>query len=797
MKITNYKNTETMKKSLFLASAMALLSIAACNKEDIKQEVPDRSERIYTFAASVDTKATLGDKSVEWTAEDKIGTFAKGKQNGIGRINIGTPCTFQVTVVGALAVGDKVYAYAPYSENAGTSATEVAFTIPAAQTREQLSMPLVAQPFEVTEKIEEGTETAVAGMNFYNLASVAVLKIFSDGKIAAGEKIQSVSLTSTADICGSYTLDISAVDASNEATLALAKKGGEKTVTVSIATPVDVVAAEADALSVPVVLAPGTYPLAVSVVTDKATYTLESSEDLEFVRSHRKSVLFNIADTKPAGIEITPSDLRSFGRGATLEYEVELTKITENVTVTAPEGWTAVLEGTKLKVTASTDDSKALSGKVTLSAGEFSKEVEVRRAGLNNQEELVAFTKSVGNMNDDKFVGDIDAKYLDNGEISVNADIEIPTSSMFESNAYWLRRLRVPLNGNGHKLTINTTHSTKGGLIQNLGADVHDLVIGGTITANGANAQIGSLAFRLAATGLTISNVKSTVDIVVSNNGCRAGGIIGVGDYTFSVPETLTLENCSFDGSITVNANAYAVGGIFAAVNGVAMKTLNMNGCQFNGSISINGDATAVGGLFGHAEAKGVHATFTGCKVSNTAKITCKDGVAQYVGGFIGSGGACGNPGEIMTMKDCTFEGTIDHSINKNITNQCYVRIGGFLGNLERGAEFSNCKFLGVITANWNGHNALIDAGTGLGGFVGRTAGYNSSAALNMKADFTECVSKGTITILNSVESENANKARVGHLIGISNYGDAFVKTDCTFESEITLNGKALTIEGK
>ena len=786
-----------MKKNVLLASAMALLSLAACKKEDVKPETPDRSEHIYTFEASAATKAILGENSVAWADGDVIGTFAKGYANEAGRVNVGTPCTFPVKTVGKLAAGEKVYAYYPYAENAAAAATKVAFEIPSAQVSDKLSMPLAAQPYEVAEELADNTETAVAGMNFYNLASVAVLKLYATGDVAKGEKIQSIKLTSTADICGSYTLDLTAIDPEKEETLALSQTAGVQTVTVTLPTPVEVAATEDAAISVPVVLAPGTYPLELTVVTDQASYIKAASEDVELLRNHRKALVLDIASAKPSGMVLTPSELRSFGRGESLEYEIELTGVADNVTAVAPEGWTATVSGTKLTVTASDDDSKALSGKVTVTAGKFTEELEVRRSGLNNQEDLVEFTKSVGNMNDDKFVKDIDAKYLDNEEIAINADIEIPASSMFESNAYWLRRLRVPLNGNGHKLTINTTHDTKGGLIQNLGADVHDLVIGGTITAKGGNAQIGSLAFRLAADGITVSNVKSTVDIVISNNGCRAGGIIGAGDYTFSVPETFTLDNCSFDGSITVNANAYAVGGMFASVNGVAMKTLNMNNCQFNGSITVNGNATAVGGMFGHAEAKGVHATFTGCKVSSTAKITCKDGVAQYVGGFVGSGGACGNPGEIMTMKDCSFEGAIELSTNKDVTNSCYVRIGGFLGNLERGAEFTNCKFLGTITADWNKHNALIDSGTGLGGFVGRTSGYSSDPNLNMKANFTDCTSKGTITILNSVESETANKARVGHLIGISNYGDAFVKTGCTFESTITLNGKPLTVEGK
>lgn len=661
-----------MKKNVLLASAMALLSLAACKKEDVKPETPDRSEHIYTFEASASTKATLGENSVAWADGDVIGTFAKGYANESGRVNVGTPCTFPVKTVGKLAAGEKVYAYYPYDKNAAAAASKVAFEIPSAQVSDKLSMPLAAQPYEVTEELADNTETAVAGMNFYNLASVAELKLYATGDVAKGEKIQSITLTSTSDICGSYTLDLTTIDPEKDETLALTKTSGAQTVSVALATAVETPASEDAAISVPVVLAPGTYPLTLTVVTDQASYIKTTSEDLEFLRGHRKALVLDIASAKPSGMVLTPSELRSFGRGETLEYEIELTGIADNVTAVAPEGWTATVSGTKLTVTASDDDSKALEGKVTVTAGKFTEELEVRRAGLNSQEDLVEFTTSVGNMIDDKFIKDIDAKYLDNEEISINADIEIPSSSV-AYGAYWLKRLRVSLNGNGHKLTFNTTHGTRGGLLQNLGANVHDLVLDGTINAKDGVAYVGSLACLLSADGLTVSNVTSTVKIVVGNTECRAGGFIGGGDTSFNGgPNTFTMENCIFNGSITVNSDAKFVGGMFGATVNKSMATLTMkdcyfngelivNGaataiggmlghvdqkltafnatdCQFNGSIAVNGNATAVGGMLGNAGNKGLHATFTGCKVSNTAKITCQNGASKFIGGFVGCG---------------------------------------------------------------------------------------------------------------------------------------------------------------
>lgn len=741
-----------MKKNVFLVSALALLSLAACKKDEPQPEVPDRNEHIYTFEASAATKATLGESCVEWAEGDVIGTFAKGNQNAAGRVKVGTPCTFPVKTVGKLAAGEKVYAYAPYGENAATDAKTVAFEIPSEQVSDKISMPLAAQPYEVTEELADNTETPVAGMNFYNLASVAVLKLYATGDVAKGEKIQSIKLTSTADICGSYTLDLTAIDPANEETLALTKTSGVQTVTVTLPTPVELAATEDAAVSVPFVLAPGTYPLELTVVTDQASYIKTTSEDIEFIRNHRKALVLNIADAKPSGMVITPSELRSFGRGETLEYEIELTGVAANVTAVAPEGWTAVVDGTKLKVTASTDDSKALEGKVVVTAGKFTEEVEVRRSGLNSQDDLVEFTTSVDNMLNDGYK--IDAKYLDGEEISINADIVIPDNKM-AYGAYWLKRLQTPINGNNHTLTYKATHASRGGLIQNLGANVHDLVIDGTINATGKDAYVGGLACLLSKSGLTVSNVTSTVEITLTNTGCRMGGFIGAGDPSFSKPVNFNMKDCHFNGKLKTTANAYAVGGLI-------------------GDVSDNN----------------VRWTFDNCDVHGTIEVAGSK--VNSLGGLVGRGGAADN---ILTFNGCEFAGNLSYSLAG--TELDLTRIGGFLGNLERGGIFSKCSFTGTMTADWNNVKVLNDPSHGFGGFVGRNTGHNDNAALNIKALFTDCVSKGTITVKNSADIESNNILRIGHLIGSSNNNNetTHVETGCTYESVITVNGKELTIK--
>lgn len=742
-----------MKKNLFLASAMVLLAAAGCKKEQVQPAEPDRSEHIYTFEAAPASKTTLGENCVEWETDDCIGTFAKGQQNVRARVNVGTPCTFSVKTIGKLEAGDKIYAYAPYAETAGTGASEVVVSIPAEQSTEHFVMPLAAVPFAVEGELAADSETPVGGMNFCNLASAAVLRIFSDGTVAAGEKIQSVTVSSESDICGSYTIDLTAIDASKEETLSLTQKTGAKAVTVDLAAAADV-AVEPQALEIPVVLAPGTYSVTVVVKTDKTSYFKTSAEPVAFVRNHRKPLSLNLAEAEHFGIEkVEPAELRSFKKGEALEYAITFTGECD-VTASCPEGWTATVEGTKLTVTAPADDAKALEGNVVLSVGGSETEVPVRLAGINSQEDLVAFTKSVDNMLNDGYT--IDPMYLVDDEISLNADITIPSSSL-AYGAYWLKRLQTSINGNGHTLTFNTTHGARGGLVQNLGADVHDLNLAGTISAKDANAYVGSLACLLSKTDLTVSNVISTVEFTISNTGCRAGGLIGAGDTSFGKPVNFTMKDCQFNGKMNITANAYAVGG-----------------------------------LIGDASDNNIRWTFENC--SSKAAITVGACKVANLGGLVGRGGAADN---ILTFNECEFGGVLSYT--RGDEGYDLTRIGGFLGNLERGGVFTKCSFTGEINVDFNKLNVLGAGGgsCGIGGFVGRNTGHNDNASYNIKAIFTDCVSKGTIAVTNSTDSEGANKARLGHIIGSSNNTNetTHVETGCTYGSTITVNGTELTIE--
>ena len=746
--------------------SILFLAIAAvsCNTSEI---VPDSQEHTYIFeiqsdsGINPDSKATLGEQFIEWESGDKIGTFAGGINNGCGDVTIASPCTFEVKTSSALSAGDKVYAYAPYSESAGTDPSSLTLVIPSEQSYNHISMPMVAVPYTVSSALAESSSSSVASMRFCNTASIVRLLVYSDGTVASGEKISGITISSSADICGSYSLDICAVNPGSEETLSLTPVSGNKSISLSVPEGAIAGSGPESAMVVPFVLSAGAHDLTISVTTDKATYIKSTSSALTFVRNHVKGLKFDLSKASVSEISVTPSQLKSFKKGTTSVYSLSMTGVSDVSVSSCPEGWSAVLDGESLSVTSPSDDTHALAGNVVLSGtashGAYVKEIPVRLAGINNADDLAAFTTAYKNTDNSPVTsGDTVDPYLVDGEITLNADITIPSGSL-AWGAYWLKRIVIPLNGNGHTLTINTKQANRGGLCQNLAANVRDLNIAGRMETTASDATsisvMGGLACYVSKDGLVVENVHSSVDMVYKSyvNGAEAGyvaGLIGSADATYSKPTTLTIRNCSFSGSITTSNHALAIGGIL-----------------------------------GHAQAYGMQATIEKCDVSaNFTAVTT--GWACYVGGIVGCGGTALEPGEIMNISNCTYSGTFTFKQN----NQYYCRFGGIIGDLQRGAVISDCSFTGKILVDQNNKVSYSGNDRGVGGIIGRETAPNASFPnMNAKAILTRCNSKGTITITNSADTPENNSSHVRQISGCQlNTTSSHVETDCTSNSIIT-----------
>lgn len=744
-----------MKKQLINTAIISVLCLAGCKSEQPAQVIGNYN---YTFEV-LSSKALIGENSLVWEEGDKIGTYAGGLNNNEGEITIGTPCTFNVKTTAPLSIGDKVYAYYPYSASAGEDAKAVVMTVPASQTIlasgfDADAMPVVAVPYTVTGNLEAGTTQPVAGMHFNNLGSIIEFHVYDS---AARElKINGIGFNASENICGTYTVDVTAEEA------ALTASSCTKSVKTTFATAAALPATQAEAVICNMVVAPVTASGVLVINTDKGVFVKNISEKT-YARNGVKPLALDVAGMTAVTVDFGVTGVQSFNKSAQQGYTVTVPDVVKDLAVeSAPEGWTATLSGNTLTVKAPADDKAALKGKVVLSAmgGVVKGELSVRLYGINDADELAAFTTAYGNSTNTPVTsGDTIAPYLVGGEIALNADITIPSKSV-AYGAYWLKRLYIPLNGNNHTLTIATKQANRGGLFQNLYVNVHDLKIAGTMetTADKATSVscMGSLSSYIGKNGLLIENVSSTVKMTYKSyvNGAKAGYVAGI-------------IGCADD------------------VQEDKIETFTMKNCHFNGSITVLNSALVVGGIFGQG-GYGMHGYFENCTCSADITATTS-GWISHTGGIVGSTGKETNPGEIMTITDCSYSGTITFKQN----GQYFSRFGGILGNLERGAELTRCSFTGAMNVDQNKKASYTGTDRAIGGLVGRdVAPVETNPNMNAKAIITDCVAGGTITVTNSADTD-ANVLRcVNRIVGLQqNTSASHVETNCTATTVITVNG--------
>ena len=296
----NFKTVTIMKKILnvFVLVAAVAMALVSCNKQEIENPNSLNGEYVYTFKVSDETKATLGDKFVEWEDGDQIGVYTDG-ENGVsynrdGDITLGSPVTFKISSYYALVIGDMVHCYYPYVKTNSKDPRTVEMSIPASQT-ERNQMPMVSLPYAVTEDLAANTDSdkSAGEIRFANLGSVIEFHVYSTTEAYQTELVKSVTFNADQAIAGNFTFDITAVDYSNEETLAIS--GYEANSVASIlTTPVAVSADKDNATVVKMVIAPGSYTGNIIVTTNKATYTYAISTAKEFKRSAVKPLGVNL-----------------------------------------------------------------------------------------------------------------------------------------------------------------------------------------------------------------------------------------------------------------------------------------------------------------------------------------------------------------------------------------------------------------------------------------------------------------------------------------------------------------------
>lgn len=258
----------------FLALAAAATAIVSCNKTE-KIEPAPKDGYTYSFIINdVDTKATLDEGGVLWENKDRVGMYLDG-YTGYAEIDAtATPKTVTLFSRTEIPANSYAYAYYPYStDNTDKTLNKVVFSN-IQQGGTASAMPMAGIPFKVEETVpvEDNAARTSGVINFLNLGSIIDFKIFSESY--TGETVKYVTFEADKTIAGEAYIDLTGVNASNEETLAVTFMDGENDFnSVKVNQEVEVAASKAEATSIYMVVAPGTYSGTITIGTDVATYT--------------------------------------------------------------------------------------------------------------------------------------------------------------------------------------------------------------------------------------------------------------------------------------------------------------------------------------------------------------------------------------------------------------------------------------------------------------------------------------------------------------------------------------------
>lgn len=300
---------------LLVATSVAM--IASCAKEietnpQKEHVIENEAQFNYIFAigsSDKDTKSefSAANKYVSWEeGDDFLGVYAKKGENISynQKCDVATSPSLSFTLKShyALETGDALYAYYPYDYvNTSTTAyrnpNNVHLTIASSQNQDGTSfdssaMPMVAK-YVLEADLAADTGTAVATMNFANLAGILDFKVYSSNATFRAESVQSVTFEANSAICGEFNYNLSALDYETASTLVISGYEGTA-VTTTVTNPVALTDSKATAYDVCMAVAPGSYTGKVTVVTDKAIYTYNVSSTKTVGRSQILSLGVNL-----------------------------------------------------------------------------------------------------------------------------------------------------------------------------------------------------------------------------------------------------------------------------------------------------------------------------------------------------------------------------------------------------------------------------------------------------------------------------------------------------------------------
>ena len=153
-------------------------------------------------------------------------------------------------------------------------------------------------------------------------------------------------------------------------------------------------------------------------------------------------------------------------------------------------------------------------------------------------------------------------------------DIDVGNKMVGYSNGKSYYTFNGIFNGNGHTLTVALSSNDDwcAPFAFTFGATIKNLATAGTISTKGRYA--GGVVGRNGTANLTLTNVKSSVEISSSYNGeAIHGGLVG---YTINA----TLTGCAFDGKL-IGSSSKKCGGLVGWKTSTSGSSITLNNCVF------------------------------------------------------------------------------------------------------------------------------------------------------------------------------------------------------------------------
>ena len=784
----------------FFACLLLAAGLLACSQKEAPLEREEEDgEFSYVFkVGDPETKTTFDTNHVAWSADDLVASYARTSLNKSTPVTIdggGIPhITIRSSV--ALSTGDMVYAYYPHnSANNSKEATAVTLEIPRNQVSGSAdAMPMVALPFELTDDVPSYTNQEVGTLRFLNLGSVVKLNIFSSNAAYQGETIENVTFQAGTACAGTFTYDLTTVDASSPAAIS-GYAETDVVVTGNGASPITVGTNSSDGGVFYLVVAPGSYSGTFKIRTNRADYTYVSD----------KSRTYNRAGLKPLNIDIASANWTP-----ATSYDTS---------IDSPREFAAFLSGTSASdtgdytITADLD----MTGYSITSASGFGGTLDGGDHSIMNLSSNVPL-------------------FAKNGGTISNLIIDESCSFTVSSNNF------APLVAEGTDGTYNSVRN-KASVTFTATADVSEVMIIGGIVAVSAGETFSSCsnsgAITFDATGKThvATSIGGIVGLVNDNDGKNAvfnscvnrgpislyakygdptgvlvtgldakginvGGILGTTGYSGS-GSTLTFESCINEAAgiitfrhtnvdelprVTDSTGPLGIAGII----GLGSNS-SFNKCRNYALIDVKSTLTdptswaenesnekkrtnymmcvggiggygwdAIGGMSSCINEGDIEVEFYGVYTDNDGTHPAVGGICGGVCWGSGSGYAyyCKQRGNITVTGRSTMAvggifGFCGKQIKNEVTGNITVNglkgdVGGLVGYLQGSAQYctiKGCSFSGDIFAD----SCWGDAGKTnyycLGGLIGRWAGANTGSypsLTNREGD--PCVFSGSVS---------------------------------------------------